>query len=87
MCILTRDAAIDVLTGVTCAPITRTIRNIRSEIEVGPEEGLPEQSVINCDNLVTIPKDRLDPELAGRLDVAGRVRLDQALRYSLDIQY
>ena len=31
VCVLTRDAAIDVLTAVTCAPITRTIRGIRSE--------------------------------------------------------
>ncbi|MBT8241974.1 MAG: type II toxin-antitoxin system PemK/MazF family toxin, partial [Acidimicrobiia bacterium] len=26
VCVLTRDAAIEVLTAVTCAPITRTVR-------------------------------------------------------------
>ncbi|MBK9178395.1 MAG: hypothetical protein IPM45_02275 [Acidimicrobiales bacterium] len=36
MCVLARDAAIQVLTAVACAPITRTIRGIRSEVELGP---------------------------------------------------
>ena len=49
------SASLAVLTAITCAPITRTIRGIRSEVEVGVPEGLPERSVISCDNLVTIP--------------------------------
>ena len=48
VCVLTRDAAIQVLTAITCAPITRTIRGIRSEVEVGPEQGLHEPGVISC---------------------------------------
>jgi mRNA interferase MazF len=87
VCILTRDAAIEVLAAVTCAPITRTIRGIRSEVEVGAEEGLPERSVVSCDNLVTVPKRELDTDPAGRLGLDKRVQLDQALRYALDIQY
>ena len=86
LCVLTRDAAIDVLTAIACAPITRTVRGIRSEVEVGPEEGLPEPSVISCDNLVTVPQSLVE-EPVGRLDLDARVRLDQALRYALDIQY
>jgi mRNA interferase MazF len=84
---LTRDAAIEVLTALTCAPITRTIRGIRSEVEVGRSEGLPETSVISCDNLVTLPVAVLDPDPVGRLGLDARVRLDQALRYALAIQY
>ena len=87
MCVLTRDAAIEVLTALTCAPITRTIRGIQSEVEVGPPEGLPEPSVINCDNLITVPVAMLDASPVGRLDLDARVRLDRALRYALDIQY
>lgn len=75
------------LAAVTCAPITRTIRHIRSEVEVGPDEGLPGPSVINCDNLLTVTKDRLDPQPVGRLDLTRRMGLDHALRYALDIQY
>jgi mRNA interferase MazF len=85
VCVLTRDAAIAVLTAVTCAPITRTIRGIRSEVEIGREHGLPERSVISCDNIITIPIGNLDDEPVGHLDEPSRARLDQALRYALDI--
>ena len=84
---LTRDAALAVLTAITCAPITRTIRGIRSEVEVGEAEGLPEPSVISCDNLITIPVALLDDQAVGHLDIQARADLDRALRYALDIQY
>lgn len=87
VCVLTRDAAIAVLTSVTCAPITRTIRGIRSEVELGPDQGLAEPCVISCDNVITIPLDALDDEPVGQLDENTRSRLDQALRYALDIIY
>ena len=87
MCVLTRDPAIPVLSSITCAPITRTIRDIPSEVEVGPAQGLPETSVIACDNVVTVARQRFDDEPVGRLDHAERVALDKALRYALDIRY
>ncbi|NLA35032.1 MAG: type II toxin-antitoxin system PemK/MazF family toxin [Actinobacteria bacterium] len=87
VCVLTRDAAIEVLTAITCAPITRTIRGIRSEVELGPEHGLPEVCVISCDNVITVPLVDLDEEPVGLLDEMTRARLDQALRYALDIVY
>lgn len=87
VCVLTRDAATTVLNAVTCAPITRTIRGIRSEVEIGADEGLPAPCVITCDNIITIPIAQLDPEPVGQLDAPKRAQLDQALRYSLDILY
>jgi mRNA interferase MazF len=87
VCVLTRDAAIDVLAAITCAPITRTIRGIRSEVEVGPDLGLPENSAITCDNVVTIATAALDAAPVGRLDLPRRAELDAALRYALDIVY
>ncbi len=84
---LTRDAAIDVLTSVTCAPITRTIRGIRSEVLLGSEHGLPEACVISCDNVITIPIADLEDQPVEHLDELTRARLDEALRYSLDIVY
>jgi mRNA interferase MazF len=87
VCVLTRDAAVGVLTTVTCAPITRTIRGIRSEVEVGPAQGLPVASAISCDNLLTVPQAMLDPAPVGRLDEVRRAELDRALRYALDIRY
>ncbi|MGH9126949.1 MAG: type II toxin-antitoxin system PemK/MazF family toxin [Acidimicrobiales bacterium] len=87
VCVLTRDGAIEVLRSVTCAPITRTKRRIRSEVEVGPDQGLPETSVISCDNVVTVPKAVLDDEAVGCLGEVKRAELDRALRYALDIRY
>lgn len=87
VCVLTRDAAIEVLTGLTCAPITRTIRGIRSEVEIGLDEGLPDASVISCDNLITVPVDAFDRAAVGRLAPVVRAELDRALRYALDVQY
>ncbi len=87
VCVLTRDAAALVLTAVTCAPITRTVRGIRSEVEVGPDYGLPERCAINCDNVITVPIDALDGVPVGRLDEVKRAALDRALRYALDTLY
>ena len=87
VCVLTRNSVIAVLDRVTCAPITPTIRGIPSEVEVGPAEGLPDEAVINCDTIITIGKARLDPHPVGSLDDFTRAKLDQALRFSLDIVY
>lgn len=87
VCILTRDAAIPVLTALTCAPISRTIRGIRSEVPLGAPEGMPAECVASCDNLIAVPKGLLNGTPAGRLDEAKRMELDRALRYALDIRY
>lgn len=84
-CVLTRDAAIPLMTGVVCALITSRMRGIRSEVAVGPEHGVDRSSVINCDNLFTISTRVLDHEPVGHLDVLTAAALDEALRDSLDI--
>jgi mRNA interferase MazF len=83
VCILTRDAAIGVLRRVTVAPISRTMRGIASEVIIGAEEGLATESVITCDNIMTIPQVVVDPEPVGMLSPAQQRALDQALRYAL----
>lgn len=52
--ILTRQSALHVLTWVTIAPITSTIRGISSEVAVGPRNGLDHDSVVSCDNITTV---------------------------------
>lgn len=63
------------------------MRGIRSEVEIGIDEGLPESCVINCDNILSVPISALDAQPVGRLDAHKRVNVDQALRYALDIVY
>lgn len=52
--ILTRASKLHLLTWVTVAPITSTIRGITSEIPVGPRNGLGHACVISCDNITTV---------------------------------
>lgn len=85
VCIVTRSAAAHVLTTVTVAPLTRTIRGIASEVELGPGDGLPQACVINCDTLASIPQSSLDAAPITALDLSKRAALDRALRYALDI--
>jgi mRNA interferase MazF len=54
--VLTRDAAIPLLTGVVVAPLTRTVRGIPSELPLGPDDGVPEACVASFDNITTIDK-------------------------------
>jgi len=54
---------------------------------VGADEGLPDVSVITCDNIVTLAKTMLTEDPVGHLDFEKRAELDRALRYALDIQY
>jgi mRNA-degrading endonuclease toxin of MazEF toxin-antitoxin module len=62
------------------------LRGIRWEVEVGPEQGLPEVSAINCDSLVTVRQAALEPRPVGRLDQVKAAELDRALRYALDVR-
>ena len=57
-----------VLSRVTCAPITRTIRGIRSEVALGdPRRASPSRCVASCDNVMTIAQSALDPAPVGRI--------------------
>jgi mRNA interferase MazF len=52
--ILTRQSKLHLLTWVTVAPITSTIRGITSEVQVGRRNGLDHDSVVSCDNITTV---------------------------------
>ena len=86
VCVLTRDQVIGPRTRITVAPITSTIRAIRSEVPVGAAEGLEVESVINCDNVITVPKAVIDEDPIGMLSTSKQHRLDRALRYALAIR-
>ena len=54
--ILTRDAAIPVLGSLLAVPATRTVRGIASEVELGHEDGMPDQCALALDNVRVIAK-------------------------------
>ncbi len=85
--VLTRSAVAEVRSRVTVAPITRRVRGIRSEIPVGRAEGLRRRSVVSVDNVLTVPKEMLEPEPIGRLGESATRQLDAAIRWALDVRH
>jgi mRNA interferase MazF len=83
--IVTRDRAISVLANVTVAGVTATIRGLPTEVPVGGGEGLARDSVINCDNLFTVPKSSLGRR-RGQLGSESLGRLRGALLIALDLE-
>lgn len=81
---LTRDSVLEYLGEVTVAPITSVVRDIPSEVVLGPEDGLPRACAVNLDHVQTVSKDRLGTRLttlpASRLEEI-RVALLFALGY------
>jgi mRNA interferase MazF len=54
---------------VVVALVTRTIRGIDTEVQLGPADGMPVECAVSLDNLRTLPKalltepiTKLDPE-------------------------
>lgn len=80
--VVTRSEAIPVLTGVVVAPITRTARDIPTEIPLGEREGLPVDCAASFDNLQRIRRSALT-ERVGELDL-GRSYVCGALRALAD---
>ena len=80
--VVSRDTLIPLLTAVTVAGITSTVRGLPTEVPVGTEHGLDRDSAINCNHLATLPKARLG-RYRGRLGPAELAHLDHALRIAL----
>jgi mRNA interferase MazF len=57
--VVTRTEAVPVLTGIVVAPITRTVRNIPTEVGLGQEEGLRVDCAASFDNLQRIRRSAL----------------------------
>jgi mRNA interferase MazF len=66
--VVTRSEAVEVLTGIVVAPITRTVRRISTEIALGPDEGLTVECVASFDNLQRVRRSTLT-ERAGELGI------------------
>lgn len=82
--ILTRDTIRGRLTMVTVAPITSRIRGLSIEVPVGPANGLDRASVINCDNIGTIPTDHVLRQV-GFLLPDQEQSLTEAIRMAFDL--
>ena len=82
--LLSRDSAYAVRLSVTVAPVTSRIRGIPVEVALGPDDGLPMESVANLDDITTIPKSSLE----SRITVLSSEKLqavERALRFALGL--
>ncbi|MDP9175183.1 MAG: type II toxin-antitoxin system PemK/MazF family toxin [Planctomycetota bacterium] len=57
--VITRDAVVGRMNSLTVAPITRTIRNIDTEVDLQPADGVPTPCAISLDNIFTIQRSAL----------------------------
>jgi mRNA interferase MazF len=62
--VLTRNEAIPVIRKLTVAYLTRTIREIPTEVRLGQADGLPVECVVNLDNIRQVPRVLLDEPIA-----------------------
>lgn len=53
--LLTAERKLHLLSWITIAPITSTIRGLSTEVPVGARNGLDQESVVSCDNITTVP--------------------------------
>lgn len=56
--VLTRDPVADRIGSVVVAALTRTRRGVVSELALTTADGVPTESVVNFDNIHTVPRDR-----------------------------
>ena len=83
--ILTRDdAVLKTIGGVVVALITRTIRGLPTEVELGKKQGLRVRCVANLDNILTVPRQRLARKM-GACNVEKLAEIESAVRVSLDL--
>ena len=83
--VLTREEVRAVRALVTVAPITSTVRGLRSEVSVGQRNGLVHESVVNLDSIVTVPREVLVRPLGVLLEDQER-DLTRAFHDAFDLE-
>jgi mRNA interferase MazF len=61
--VVTRSEAVPVLSGIVVAPVTRTLRDIPTEVRLSEPEGLPVECAASFDNLQRIRRSALTERL------------------------
>ncbi|MCD4691587.1 MAG: type II toxin-antitoxin system PemK/MazF family toxin [Calditrichales bacterium] len=71
---------------VICAPVYTRFDGLSTQLEIGIEEGLKHESSIHCDELISLPKNRLT-NFIGSLSEEKISELNEALKIALEILY
>jgi mRNA interferase MazF len=84
--LLSRDEAYSVRELVTVAPVTTRVRQIPTEVLLGPAEGLPKRCVVNLDVITTIPRRTLTRSI-GPLPAETLAAVERALMFALGLTH
>lgn len=82
--VLTREVMVGRMSTVTVAPVTRTSYGIATELPVGIRNGLPQQSVVKCDQITSISIGQLHERCGLLLDVQ-ELALHEAIQAAFDL--
>lgn len=82
--LLTRNSIMEYLDEVTVAPVTSTIRNIPSEVQLSRMEGLAKDCAVNFDHIQTVSKAKLGG-LITTLSPAKLTEARQAILFALGL--
>jgi mRNA interferase MazF len=82
--LLSRDGTYQFRNQATVALVTSTIRQIRTQVPVGHDDGLDYDGVINCDDVHTIYLDQLQGVIRP-LSEAKLHHVEQALLVALSV--
>ena len=75
---MTRSEVLPLLRTAMVAPITSTIRGLSSEVIVGVDEGLKNDSAINCDHIQSVDQ-RMLRRYVGSLSESKMVEVCRAV--------
>jgi mRNA interferase MazF len=74
--VMTRDEAIEGLHEIFVLLVTTTVRNLQTEVELGPSDGMPRSCVLNADHTDKAEK----AFLTKRITKLGPERMDEVCR-------
>lgn len=80
--VLTRESALEYLLDTTVAPITRTIRDIPTEVVLTTRDGMPEPCAISLDHIQTVSRHKLGAVIT-TLSEETMTSVRQALLFAL----
>lgn len=81
--VLTRNSVLTRLTTILVAPVTTRVREIPTEVPLGPAHGLSRPCVANFDNIAPLPK-RVLVRKIGALARDELIAAGRAVRFAID---
>ena len=85
--VVSRQALIESrFSTLVCAPVYSRHDGLSTQVRIGLEEGLRQESSVHCDELVSLPRSMLT-DYIGRLGEAAEEELNRALLAALDLDF